>query len=258
MQPIEPDNHVHDAVAVVVVHVEKMHGGIFHPQQGVDVGCVSGWQEIAMRRSLRGKVGRAQVKQVALMIVFHVREESYKSAQPHHKHQMEIGKLPFAAVEPLQAVGHKLIERRIHLLVARSIIDELSQEEQYAQFRGIKGNRSVWNADTCIADVVKLLIRTDVKLHLQDSQRLEELLLQFSFLRLWNAHHTRHPSFLFRQEVHNEFILPVFNRAEHHGLSLQQHVGKYTNIFSNCQIIPPHNETFWLQYIFNLQMNTRL
>ena len=95
--------------------------------------------------------------------------------------------------------------------------------------------------------MVKLLAGTNVKFHLQNTQWLEKLLLQFSPLRLRNAHHARQPSLLFSQEVHNEFILTVFYRAEHHSLRLHQHVGKITNIFSNCQIIPPHNETFCIQ-----------
>ena len=63
------------------------------------------------------------------MIVFHVWKESDKTAQPHHKDQMEIGKLALAAVEPLKAVHHELIERRIQLFIACTIIYKLSQKE---------------------------------------------------------------------------------------------------------------------------------
>ena len=90
--------------------------------------------------------------------------------------------------------------------------------------------------------MVKLLAGADIQFHFQNAQWLKELLLQFPPLRLRNAHHARQPSLLFRQEVHNEFILTIFDCAEHHSLRLHQHVGKFTNIFSNCQIIPTLNE----------------
>lgn len=228
MQAVIIHDDIHNPVAVVVVHLEQVHRRIVHAQQVVDACCIHSRQVVVMHRNLLGERGSAEVEHIAFVVVLHIREKADETAQSHHKHQMEIGKLLAATVQPLQAVHHKLVKVRVALFVARAVIDKLGEEKQYAQLRGVEGNGGEGNAYSRIAYMVQLLLRSDVEFQVEYRQRLEKLLLQFSPLRLWDAHHTRQPPFLFRQEVHNEFILPVFYRAEHHGLSLQQHVGKDT------------------------------
>ena len=226
MQPVIIHDDIHNPVAVVVVHLEQVHRRIVHAQQVVDACCIHGRQVVVMQGNFLGERGGPEVEHVAFVIVLHIREKADETAQFHHKHQMEIGKLLAAPVQPLQAVHHKLVKIRVALFVARAVIDKLSEEKQYAQLRGVEGNRGKGDADSRIAYMVQLLLRPDVQFQVEYRQRLEKLLLQLSPLRLWNAHHTRQPSFLFRQKVHNEFILTVFYRAQHHCLSLHQHVAK--------------------------------
>ena len=154
---------------------------------------------------------------------------------------MEIGKLAFTAVEPLKAVHHELIESRVQLFIACTIIYKLSQKKWDTQFAGFKRDWSIGNTDVRITDVVKLLAGADIQFHLQNAQWLEKLFLQLSLLCLGNIHHTRQPSFHLREEVHDQLVFTVFNSTEHNGLCLGKHNAK---VGKNKKIKKWENEKF--------------
>ena len=179
MQAVIIHDDIHNPVAVIVVHLEQVHRRIVHAQQVVDACCIHGRQVVVMHRNFLGKRGCTEVEHIAFVIVLHIREKADETAQFHHKHQMEIGKLLAAPVQPLQAVHHKLVKIRVALFVARAVIDKLGEEKQYAQLRGVEGNGGEGNAYSRIAYMVQLLFRPDVEFQVEYRQRLEKLLLQF-------------------------------------------------------------------------------
>ncbi len=154
------DDDLQDAVAVGTAHAKQVHGGIVHAHQQPDASCLLRHQEVAMGGRQTAELGRTQVKIQTILAspiksIFvppiksilvprtshlvprtilvppniQIRIEPQKPTEVHQEHQMEIGKVALALVQPLNAGADVLEQRLVLLLVAQGVIQKLADEE---------------------------------------------------------------------------------------------------------------------------------
>lgn len=133
MQTIVVDEHIENAIALRARKAKEVHGRKVHAQQiGEHTGLLA-LQEMGVHGAHRHKSSADQIE-VGESGLRKIGGDAEKTGESHEKHQVEVGKVLFGRVEPLQGGLHKVENGRIGLLAVHHVQEHFGQKEDDGGF----------------------------------------------------------------------------------------------------------------------------
>ena len=134
---------VEEATSLGAVESKNVHIFVAHAQEHGDELSFGIRNVVSMRRLVVNEAGRAQVEESVAFGDFDVGSDAQEESEPDEKHKVEVGKIPFANVEPhdgLLNVGKDV--GRVGFC-AKRMAEKVSKEKSDGVFSRIVGQGRV-------------------------------------------------------------------------------------------------------------------
>ncbi len=208
------------------VHGEEPHRLIVQSHQLSERPCLLRIDIVVVsHRSLTDEHRVLQVEEVAVAIIIQVRIEAQEARHPHQEHKVEVRILALTLVQPLQRVHQIGKERSVRLLLAQRPVEKLRNKESDGRLHRIIGNRLEGHSRLRLLDARQSPApRTNVRLNLHHSQRLEEHRLHRRLSRARQRHQEGAPTVQVGVDIDNQRRVIILKGVNHNPIHLLQHI----------------------------------
>lgn len=156
VQAVIPKNNLKQAPAVVVRQLEQPHGGEVHAHHQLNQLGLAGRQHVVVDGLMAAEAAGAKVEETALGVALQVGVEAQETAEAHKKHQVEVGIMSSAVVEPLHARHYIVEERLVALLASQGMVEEFGHEKRDGHLVGVEGYRHEGRLQPRVAQLLQL------------------------------------------------------------------------------------------------------
>lgn len=223
MKSVIPQDDLRYSVALCPRYAEKVHRRVGESHEQLYRFCLLLHEKVGMRRNHRSETALSEVEENVLVGIVKVRIETHKHAEAQHKYKVEVGIAALYAVKIDDAFLYKFKQVAVFCLVFCGMNEKLRKKHRYGEFCRREGNRNKSSRKACIAQMLQLHSWAIVKFYVEQSQRLEKLLLQFAPRSLRNPYNKRCAPENLSKHIDNKRLLTIFQRVENYSLSIAQH-----------------------------------
>ena len=188
-------------------------------------------EKVVVQRHNMCETPFAKVEETIIGIVIEAGLKTNEQAETCYENKMEVSIAAVSVIEPSKTGLHKIEKRYVLLLITRRIGEELGEEHHQTDFHRVKRNRSKRLRHTYIPDMLQGRALTEIEHQREYRQRLKELLLKFSLLRLRYPYHKRHTATLTREHVDDKRTVAILHTSQYYSpCSYLHNHGKSTNL----------------------------